>query len=64
MFKISLLFIGIGLVSLGLANIILCLNLLVLGYSFWNFLIFIFTHFYTLLFFIGLLMIYIAKKRW
>ena len=64
MFKISLLVLGIGLASLGFANIILYLNLLVLGYSFINFLFFIFTNFYTLLFFIGIIMIYIAKKRW
>lgn len=64
MFKIAILLLGIILASIGLANIILYINLLVLGYSFFNFLFLICTNFYTLLFFIGVIIIICVKKSW
>lgn len=64
MFKIAILLLGIILASIGLANIILYINLLVLGYSFFNFLFLIGTNFYTSLFFIGVIIIICVKKSW
>lgn len=63
MFKLLLLFIGIILTSIGLCNIFLYLNLLVLGYSFLAFLKFIFTSFFTLIFWLGLVFLYLGIKK-
>ena len=62
MLKIILLSLGIILTSIGLVSILLYLNLLVMGYSFLKYLLFIITNFWTLLFFIGLLLIFLGTK--
>ena len=63
MSKILLIVLGIILSSIGLSFIILYLNLLIIGYSFFDYLLFIFTHIITLLFFIGLFIIYLSIKK-
>ncbi len=55
--KIILNILGILLTSIGLTFIILNLNLLIINYSFLDYLIYIFTHLSTLLFFIGILIL-------
>ena len=54
---------GIILSIWGLFFILLNLNLLVIGYSFGKYLIYIFTHLETLCFFIGLLILIIIYER-
>ena len=61
--KIFLLLIGIILTSIGLSFIILYLNLLIINYTFLEYLLYIFTHISSLLFFIGLLLILISLKK-
>ena len=63
MLKTMLIILGVLLTSIGLTCIILYLNLLVMGYSLIKYLIYIITHFWTLLFFIGIIMIYIGIKK-
>jgi len=53
---------GIFLASFGLTFIILDLNLLVINYTVLEFLIYIFTHLSTLLFIVGLFIIYLSIK--
>ena len=61
--KIFILLISIILISIGLTFIILDLNLLVIGYSFIEYLLYIISHLSTNIFFIGLfLLIFILKK--
>jgi len=62
MFKIFLLIIGIILSSVGLSFIILYLNLMVMNYSFIEYLIYILTHLSTNIFFIGIIIIYLSIK--
>lgn len=62
MLKLLLLILGMLFASLGLVNILFYLNLVFVGYSMFDFIIFIFSNFYTLLFWIGLVMIYFSKK--
>ena len=53
---------GIILTSIGLTFIILDLNLVIINYTFLEYLIYIFTHLSSLLFLIGILIIYLSKK--
>lgn len=62
MLKFIFIILGILLTTIGLVNIILYLNLLVMGYSFIRFLIFIFSHFFTLIFFVGIVFLYLGKN--
>ena len=57
LYKFLLLLLGIILTSVGLTFIILDLNLLIINYSILDYIIYIFTHLSTLLFFIGILII-------
>ena len=57
LYKFLLLLLGIILTSMGLTFIILDLNLLIINYSILDYIIYIFTHLSTLLFFIGILII-------
>ena len=63
MLKIILFIIGLLLTSIGLTFIILYLNLFVMGYSIIKYIIFIFTNFWTLLFFIGNIFLYLSLKK-
>ena len=60
--KLFLIILGIILASIGLTFIILYLNLLVINYSFLEYLIYIITHFSSNIFFIGILLIYLGLK--
>ena len=51
------------LTSIGLNFIILNLNLLVINYTFIEYLIYIFTHFSCNIFFIGIILLYITNKN-
>ena len=62
MLKILLIIMGIVLTSIGLSNIILYLNLLVLGYNFFDYLKYTFTNFFTIIFWLGLVLIYLGIK--
>ena len=53
---------GIVLTSIGLTFIILDLNLLVINYTIFEYLIYLFTHLSSLLFLIGILIIYLSIK--
>ena len=53
---------GILLTSIGIVFILLYLNLLVMGYSIIRYLLFIITNIWTILFFIGLLLIFLSTK--
>lgn len=61
--KIISLIIGIIICSIGLFFIMLYLNLLTLGYSFFNFVKFIISNVYCDLFFLGLVIIIITIER-
>lgn len=61
--KIISLIIGIIICSIGLFFIMLYLNLLTLGYSFFNFVKFIISNVYCDLFFLGLVIILITIER-
>ena len=64
MLRYIFLLLGIMLSSIGLTFIILYLNLFVMGYSLFSFIIYIFTHLSTLLFFAGLsLILFIYLKK-
>ena len=62
MLKFLLLLMGILLTSIGIVFILLYLNLLVMGYSIIRYLLFIITNIWTILFFIGLLLIFLSTK--
>ncbi len=62
MLKFFLFIFGFFLSTIGLFFIILYLNLLTLGYSFFEFVYFIIRSFYCDLFFIGLLLIYFSLE--
>lgn len=62
--KFILVLFGIIIASIGLTFIILDLNLLVLHYSFLEYLLYIFTHLSTLSFFIGIIIIYLGIKKY
>jgi len=68
MLSLCLFIIGFIISVLGLFFIILYLNLLVIGYSFLDFVYFIIRNIYCDLFFIGIILIIISlerlKKRW
>ena len=61
--KLFLILLGILLTSIGLTFIILDLNLLVIGYNFIEYILYLFTHLSTLLFLIGILIIYLNLKK-
>lgn len=61
--KIFLLIICIIITSLGLAFSIFYLNLLTMGYSFFDYLFFILTNFYTLMFPIGGLLLFVFMRK-
>ena len=63
MLNVCLFIIGFILSTIGLFFIFLYLNLLVIGYSFFEFVYFIIRSIYSALFFIGLLFIFIAIRR-
>lgn len=62
--NLLILVLGIVLSSVGLMFIFLYLNLLTLGYSFFEFVHFISTRFECLLFFLGLILIFFSMKGW
>lgn len=62
--NLLILVLGIAVSSVGLMFIILYLNLLTLGYSFFEFVHFISTRFECLLFFLGLILIFFSMKGW
>lgn len=62
--NIILLCIGILMSSIGLMFIYLYINLLTIGYSFWNFVKFISTRFECLLFLFGIVVIFLGIERW
>ena len=62
--NIILLIIGILMSSIGLMFIYLYINLLTIGYSFWNFVKFIITRFECLLFLFGIVVIFLSIERW
>ena len=64
MFRILLYIIGVILTSLGLFFIIIYLNLLTMGYSFFDFVKFISRRAETWLFIIGILCIALSLERW
>ena len=64
MFHILLYIIGVILTSLGLFFIIIYLNLLTMGYSFFNFVKFISRRVEGWLFIIGILCIALSLERW
>ena len=61
--KILLCLTGIFLTSYSLMFIIVYLNLLNMGYSFIEYLKYIFTHIECLLIFLGILLIYISQRK-
>ena len=60
--RLFLLLLGIIISSIGLTFIILYLNLISIGYSLIDYLKYILTNFYSLLFIVGIIIIYIAIK--
>lgn len=63
MVNVFLLGLGIVLASIGLFFIFLYVNLLIIGYSFWNFVYFIIRSVYCDLFFLGIVLIFISRER-
>ena len=63
MLRISLFIIGYILSTIGLFFIILYLNLLNMGYSFFEFVYFIIRSVYCDLFFIGLFLLYLSMRK-
>lgn len=61
--KILLCLVGIFLTSYSLMFIIVYLNLLNMGYSFIEYIKYIFTHIECLLIFLGILLIYISLRK-
>ncbi len=64
--RIIMFIIGLIMASIGLSYIIIYLNLLVIGYSFIDYLIYIFTKLECIIFFIGYMLILlsiIVKRR-
>lgn len=64
MFRILLYIIGIIFTSIGLFFMIIYLNLLTIGYSFFDFVKFISRRLETWLFVIGILFIAVSLERW
>lgn len=63
LFSLIILFIGIILTSFGLTNIIIYLNLFSLGYSFINYVNYIFRRWECLVLILGLLLIIVSFKK-
>jgi hypothetical protein len=61
--KLLLIFIAVIICSIGLSFIIINLNLLSIGYSFIDYIYYIFTHFSCNIFFIGIIILYITNKN-
>jgi len=64
MIKVFLFLFGILLCSISLTFCILYLNLLIIGYSFFDYVKFISRSFVSICFIIGSISIYISIKRW
>lgn len=63
LFSLIILFIGIILTSFGLTNIIIYLNLFSLGYSFINYVNYIFRRWECLVLILGVLLIIVSFKK-
>lgn len=63
LFSLIILFVGIILTSFGLTNIIIYLNLFSLGYSFSNYVNYIFRRWECLVLFLGILLIIVSFKK-
>lgn len=64
MIRIFMFLLGFILSVTGLFFILLYLNLLVIGYSFFEFVKFIISNVYCNIYFIGLFLIYLSMKGW
>ena len=64
MFRILLYILGIILTSIGLFFIIIYLNLLIVGYSFFDFVKFISRRLEVWLFLVGIICIVLSLERW
>lgn len=64
MLKVFLYFLGVFLVSIGIFLTILDINVLTLGYSFWEFGKFIISRSELYLILLGILCIFISLERW
>jgi len=63
MITICLYFMGIFLSVVGLFFIVINLNLFIIGYSFWDYLYFVFTRFECLVFFLGIILLILVYER-
>lgn len=61
--RVMIFLIGIVLCSIGVTFTIIYLNLLNMGYSFWNYVNFIIRRIECLLFFVGIIMIYMSRYK-
>lgn len=64
MWRIFLFLLGVFICSLSLSCIILYLNLITMGYTFWQYVKFIIRSFSCNSFLLGVLCIYLSIKRW
>ena len=62
--RVLLIILSILLMSIGLSFIILDLNLLVINYTFKEYLIYVITHLSSNIFFIGLFLLYKLSRNW
>ena len=63
MMTIVLYLTGLLLSSVGLLFILVNVSLLIVGYTFWQYIIFVFSNFECLIFFIGLLILVFVYER-
>lgn len=63
MAMLCLYFLGLLLSVIGLFFIIINLNLLVIGYNFWQYFIFVCTHVESLLFILGIALLVLVYER-